>query len=83
MRIYDSSAVFINSHFSSGSSEGDELRRNLDFSEIIRRAEFPHELQINDIYEEDKRTPKKELSYIIDGLPDLPSEESNFKIILK
>lgn len=28
-------------HLSSGEQEGDELKRNYDYSEIVRRAQFP------------------------------------------
>ena len=44
MRVYDSPLCVITSHLSSGDNEGDELRRNLDYSEIYRRAEFPEEI---------------------------------------
>lgn len=46
MRINDSSLVFVTSHFASGDHVGDEARRNVDFSEIMRRAEFPYERSI-------------------------------------
>lgn len=46
MRINDSSLVVVTSHFASGDHVGDEVKRNLDFSEIMRRAEFSHERNI-------------------------------------
>ncbi|GMH33923.1 hypothetical protein BSKO_01757 [Bryopsis sp. KO-2023] len=46
MRVNDSSLVVLTSHFASGDHQGDEVRRNLDFSEIMRRAEFPHEIKV-------------------------------------
>ncbi|GIL84933.1 hypothetical protein Vretifemale_13525 [Volvox reticuliferus] len=40
MRLYDSSLVFVASHLTAGEAEGDELRRNADMHEILRRAIF-------------------------------------------
>ena len=40
MRVFDSGVCFIASHLSSGENEGDELKRNYDYSEIIRRGAF-------------------------------------------
>ena len=60
MRIYDSALCVITSHFASGHREGDELRRNLDYSEIYRRAEFPQEI---DSYEAEP------LEFLPEGLP--------------
>lgn len=40
-RIFDSGLTIIASHLSSGEQEGDELKRNYDYSEIVRRAQFP------------------------------------------
>ena len=41
MRIFDTGFTFIAAHLSSGQQEGDELKRNYDYSEIIRRGQFP------------------------------------------
>lgn len=46
MRINDSSLVVVTSHFASGDHVGDEIKRNLDFSEIMRRVEFPYERSV-------------------------------------
>ena len=40
MRVFDSGVCFIAAHLSSGENEGDELKRNYDYSEIIRRGAF-------------------------------------------
>ena len=41
MRIFDSGLTIIAAHLSSGEQEGDELKRNYDYSEIVRRGQFP------------------------------------------
>ena len=41
MRVFDSGLTLVSSHLSSGEQEGDELKRNYDYSEIVRRAAFP------------------------------------------
>ena len=46
--MHDSGLVFISSHLSSGEHEGDELKRNYDYSEIIRRGYFADEFSALD-----------------------------------
>lgn len=41
LRVYDSGLCFICAHLASGEAEGDELKRNYDYSEIVRRGQFP------------------------------------------
>lgn len=41
MSIYQTSFCFVCSHLTSGEKEGDELRRNSDVIEILRRTHFP------------------------------------------
>ena len=41
LRVYDTGLCLVAAHLSSGEGEGDELRRNYDYSEIVRRAAFP------------------------------------------
>jgi hypothetical protein len=41
MRIYDTALCLLAAHLSSGENEGDELKRNYDYSEIVRRGAFP------------------------------------------
>lgn len=41
LRVYDSGLCFICAHLASGENEGDELKRNYDYSEIVRRGQFP------------------------------------------
>lgn len=41
MRLFDTGLALVVAHLSSGEGEGDELRRNYDYSEIVRRAAFP------------------------------------------
>jgi hypothetical protein len=41
MRVYDAPLVVLCSHLASGDAEGDELKRNSDVAEIMRRCVFP------------------------------------------
>lgn len=41
MRLYDTGVALVAAHLSSGQADGDELRRNYDYSEVLRRAAFP------------------------------------------
>lgn len=41
LRVYDSGICFVCAHLASGENEGDELKRNYDYSEIVRRGQFP------------------------------------------
>lgn len=41
LRIFDTGLTLIVAHLSSGEQEGDELKRNYDYSEIVRRGQFP------------------------------------------
>ncbi|KAL6758898.1 Endonuclease/exonuclease/phosphatase [Haematococcus lacustris] len=40
LQVFDSPLVLVNAHLSAGEQEGDELRRNADVAEILRRADF-------------------------------------------
>lgn len=44
MSLHQTSFCFICSHLSSGQKEGDEVRRNSDVLEILRKTRFPHVL---------------------------------------
>ncbi|KAL3699989.1 hypothetical protein R1sor_018011 [Riccia sorocarpa] len=46
MSLHQTSFCFICSHLTSGHKEGDELRRNQDVSEILRRTVFPRSSKI-------------------------------------
>ena len=46
MRVHDTGLGFICAHMSSGEAEGDDEKRNHDHHEILRRAQFP---QDNDV----------------------------------
>ncbi|DBA87288.1 hypothetical protein WJX77_005794 [Trebouxia sp. C0004] len=48
LRVYDSGICFVCSHLSSGENEGDELKRNYDYSEIVRRGQFPPDSAVLD-----------------------------------
>eukprot|EP00210_Caulerpa_lentillifera_P002032 g1947.t1 len=74
MRIDDSTLVFITSHLASGSHEGDEIRRNLDYKEIIRRTQFPREINLVKVKREDG-TLAEDFSSRPEGLPPNPSSE--------
>ncbi|XP_047945339.1 type IV inositol polyphosphate 5-phosphatase 7-like [Salvia hispanica] len=41
MLLHQTSLCFVCSHLTSGQKEGDELRRNSDFMEILRKTKFP------------------------------------------
>ncbi|XP_051128066.1 type IV inositol polyphosphate 5-phosphatase 7-like [Andrographis paniculata] len=41
MLLHQTSLCFVCSHLTSGQKEGDELRRNADFMEILRKTRFP------------------------------------------
>ncbi|KAI3469602.1 hypothetical protein Pfo_026265 [Paulownia fortunei] len=49
MLLHQTSLCFVCSHLTSGQKEGDELRRNADFMEILRKTRFP---RVNGINEE-------------------------------
>ncbi|KAH7836467.1 hypothetical protein Vadar_001695 [Vaccinium darrowii] len=46
MSLHQTSFCFICSHLTSGQKEGDELRRNSDVMEILRKTRFPRQLRI-------------------------------------
>ena len=41
--MYDTSVCVVGAHLSSGEGEGDDLKRNYDYAEIMRRGAFPVE----------------------------------------
>lgn len=49
MLLHQTSLCFVCSHLTSGQKEGDELRRNADFMEILRKTRFP---RVNGVNEE-------------------------------
>ncbi|XP_039048132.1 type IV inositol polyphosphate 5-phosphatase 7-like [Hibiscus syriacus] len=48
MSLHQTSFCFVCSHLTSGQKEGDELRRNSDFMEILRKTRFPRVHGIED-----------------------------------
>ena len=44
LRVYDTSLCLLSAHLSSGENDGDELKRNYDYSEVVRRAGFPSDI---------------------------------------
>jgi hypothetical protein len=44
-RVHDAPVCVVCSHLASGDQEGDELRRNADAAEILRRCVFPTDAQ--------------------------------------
>ncbi|KAL8254976.1 hypothetical protein R6Q59_033197 [Mikania micrantha] len=48
MLLHKTSFCFVCSHLTSGQKEGDELRRNSDFMEIVKKTRFPHVQGLND-----------------------------------
>ncbi|KAK9747730.1 hypothetical protein RND81_02G012000 [Saponaria officinalis] len=50
MSLHQTSFCFVCSHLTSGQKEGDELRRNSDVMEILRKTRFPRVQNIGDEY---------------------------------
>lgn len=48
MLLHQTSLCFVCSHLTSGQKAGDELRRNADFIEILRKTRFPRVNGSND-----------------------------------
>jgi len=46
LRIFDTPLCIVCSHLASGDAEGDELRRNADAMEILKRCAFPTDSQM-------------------------------------
>ncbi|TKY52836.1 Type I inositol polyphosphate 5-phosphatase 8 [Spatholobus suberectus] len=42
MTLYDTTFCFVCTHLASGERDGDEVRRNLDVSEILKKTKFSH-----------------------------------------
>lgn len=42
MSLHQTSFCFVCTHLTSGQKDGDELRRNADVVEILRKTRFPH-----------------------------------------
>ncbi|OIV92113.1 hypothetical protein TanjilG_26971 [Lupinus angustifolius] len=42
MTLYNTTFCFVCTHLASGEKDGDEVRRNLDVSEILKKTKFPH-----------------------------------------
>lgn len=61
--------MFVTSHLASGSSDNDQIRRNLDFSEIVRRTQFPYEVDLVQITREDGEVVE-DFSVRPDGIPE-------------
>lgn len=58
MSLHQTSFCFICSHLTSGQKDGDELRRNSDVMEIIRKTRFP---PVGGFY--DERSPETILEH--------------------
>lgn len=48
MMLHQTSLCFVCTHLTSGEKEGDELRRNADVMEILRKTRFPRVNSNND-----------------------------------
>jgi hypothetical protein len=46
MSLHQTSFCFVCTHLTSGHKEGDELRRNYDVADILRRTTFPRLLKV-------------------------------------
>jgi len=42
MTLYHTTFCFVGTHLASGEKDGDEIRRNLDVSEILKKTKFSH-----------------------------------------
>lgn len=49
MSLHQTSFCFVCSHLTSGQKEGDELRRNSDVMEILRKTRFPRVRGMGDV----------------------------------
>ncbi|KAK9067604.1 hypothetical protein SSX86_011715 [Deinandra increscens subsp. villosa] len=61
MSLHETSFCFICSHLTSGQKEGDELRRNCDVMEIMRKTRFSRDQETGDDYE--KNSPQTILDH--------------------
>lgn len=48
MLLHQTSLCFVCSHLTSGQKDGDELRRNADVMEILRKTRFPRVNKFDD-----------------------------------
>lgn len=48
MSLHQTSFCFVCSHLSSGEKDGDELRRNSDVMEILKKTRFPQNQAMGD-----------------------------------
>lgn len=46
MSLHHTNFCFVCSHLTSGHNKGDELRRNADVAEILRRTKFPRKIKV-------------------------------------
>ncbi|XP_028758238.1 type I inositol polyphosphate 5-phosphatase 8 [Neltuma alba] len=49
MTLYQTSFCFVCTHLTSGEKDGDEVRRNFDVSEILKRTKFSHSFNSTDL----------------------------------
>ena len=47
LRVHDTGLGFVCAHLSSGEQDGDDEKRNHDFGEIVRRAQFPPDTDVD------------------------------------
>ena len=47
LRVHDTGLGFVCAHLSSGEQDGDDEKRNHDFHEIVRRAQFPPDTDVD------------------------------------
>lgn len=48
MSVHQTTFCFVCTHLTSGEKEGDELRRNADVMEILKKSRFPKVIGIGD-----------------------------------
>ncbi|KAL9149894.1 hypothetical protein ABFS82_12G134900 [Erythranthe guttata] len=72
MKLHQTTFCFVCTHLASGEKEGDEIRRNLDVSEIIKRTKFSHHssTQPDSILSHDKIIWLGDLNYRLASISD-------------
>ncbi|XP_004493900.1 type I inositol polyphosphate 5-phosphatase 8 [Cicer arietinum] len=93
MRLYQTTFCFVCTHLASGEKYGDELRRNLDISEILKRTKFfrssksiGHSLSPESILEHDNIIWLGDLNYrLAAGYDDIHEllKKNNWKALLE
>ncbi|KAJ4891830.1 DNAse I-like superfamily protein [Raphanus sativus] len=80
MSVHETSLCFVCTHLTSGEKEGDEVRRNLDFTEILKRTRFSRsskDSRPETIMDHDKVIWLGDLNYRLRASSDVHEQLSN------